>query len=172
VPSNYKANEVASLSEIQSKGYVIEEMTAIVNCPVAPKGSTATKRLGGGAAGLVMGWYKEKIVFYFSFEEKALEVNASDYVPLSPIYVAFNINPDAGNPDSGPASGFVSEDGSDQTHNVIATIPSNANYSPLWSVNVYDNTDFEDVDDLSSAEAATSLAVGVATVNCPVVSIP
>lgn len=172
VPSNYKANEVAGLAEIQSKGYTIEEMAAIVNCPVVPKGSTATKRLGGGASGLVMGWYQEKIVYYFTFEEKALEVTASDYVPLSPIYVTFNLNPDTGNPDSGPASGFVTEDGTDQTHNVIATIPANATYSPLWTVNVYDNMDFEDVADLTSAEAAASLAVGVATVNCPVVNIP
>ena len=42
-------------------------------------------------------------------------------------------------------------------------------YSPLWSVNVYDNMDFDMVNNLSSAGMANILATGVATVNCPVV---
>ncbi|HEX5169082.1 MAG TPA: hypothetical protein VFW11_07895, partial [Cyclobacteriaceae bacterium] len=65
VPSNYKANQVASLAEIMTAGYTIEQTPTLVNCPVVPEGSTASKRLTGGTTGLVMGWYKEKIVFYF-----------------------------------------------------------------------------------------------------------
>jgi len=168
VPANYKANQVASLDEINEKGYSIESTTAIVNCPVVPDGSTATKRLGGGATGLHQGWYKEKIVSYFTFEEKALAV-AGDDVPTSPIYVCFNINPaDTG---GGPASGFKVETGTAQTHNVIATIPSNGAYSPLWVVNAYDNSDFNTVDDLTSAQTAGSAGSGLATVNCPVVTV-
>jgi hypothetical protein len=118
---------------------------------------------------LVQGWYKEKIVSYFTFEEKGITA-ISGKVPASPIYVCFNINPaDTG---GGPASGFKTETGTDKTHNVVATIPSSASYSPLWSVNAYDNAEFDDVDDLTAAQAATSAGSGLALVNCPVVTVP
>jgi hypothetical protein len=47
--------------------------------------------------------------------------------------------------------------------------PGSDGYSPLWSVNPYDNADFDGVVDLSSVMAANVLAEGVASVNCPVV---
>jgi hypothetical protein len=71
----------------------------------------------------------------------------------------------------GPPSGFLDETHSLQSHNVPATLPSNDGYSPLWSVNVYDNVDFPKVRDLDSVLKAKLLAPGVATVNCPIVSI-
>jgi len=171
VPSDYVANSVASLDGIMSAGYSIEATDAIVNCPVVPDGSVARKRLGGGNAGLVQGWYQNQLVSYFSFEERALTTSpASPTVPLSPIYVTFNVNPDQEG--GGPGSGFVTEDGSEQTHNVVATVPDDAAYSPLWVVNVYDNVDFDAVSDLTSAMAATLLASAVAMVNCPIVDAP
>ena len=88
-------------------------------------------------------------------------------VALSPIYVTFNVNPPAG----GPPSGFVVESGTMKTHNVLATIPANATYSPLWAVSVYDNADFSSVMDLPSVQSANILAMGVMNVNCPVVSV-
>lgn len=169
VPSNYQANHVASFAEIQAKGYPVQSTTMIVNCPVVPEGSTATKRLGGGGTELHKGWYDEKIVSYFAFEEKAI-VASGGKVPLSPIYVSFNINPaEAG---GGPSSGFKVETGTTKTHNVLATTPSDANYSPLWVVNAFDNEDFDDVNNLSTAIAATSVGSGLATVNCPLVVLP
>lgn len=167
VPSNYQANEVASLAEIQAKGYRMEATTTLVNCPVVPEGSTATKRIGGGSTGLNKGWYKEKVVSYFSFEEKAI-VPSGGKVPTSPIYVTFNINPNQTG--GGPASGFVVETGTSQTHNVVATLTVDAGYSPLWSVNAYDNADFNSVMNLTTASSATILGMGVALVNCPVVT--
>ena len=168
VPSNYKANQVASFDEVAGAGYDIEPTTTIVNCPVVPEGSTASKRLGGGSVALNTGWYKEKIVSYFTFEEKAIVAAGGD-VPTSPIYVCFNINPSETG--GGPPSGFKVETGTAQTHNVVATIPSSGSYSPLWVVNAFDNSDFDDVDNLSSAQAATSAGTGLATVNCPVVTV-
>lgn len=167
VPDDYTANSVNSLSLIQSNGYTLENTDMVVNCPVVPEGSTAVKRLGGESNALVRSWYKGQVVFYFTFSEKALSLSGGQ-VPVSPIYVTFNINPNE--PNGGPPSGFVTEAGSDQTHNVLATLPADAGYSPLWSVNIYDNMDFSAVSDLSSAEMATLLASGAALVNCPVVT--
>jgi hypothetical protein len=167
VPSSYQANEVASFEEIQARGYAVEVTTTIVNCPVVPEGSTAAKRLGGGSPGLMKGWYKEQIVSYFTFEEKAITA-AAGKVPVSPIYVCFNVNADQAG--GGPASGFKVETGTMQTHNVVATVPASASYSPLWLVNAYDNAQFDNVSNLSSAQSAPGMNLG-ATVNCPVVSI-
>ncbi|MDH7914402.1 hypothetical protein [Winogradskyella sp. SYSU M77433] len=169
VSDDYVANTITSMQDLLASGYEIQATSTIVNCPVVPEGSTASMRLGSEDNEIHMGWYKDQVVYYFSFFEKILDGGASNIVPLSPIYVSFNINPDDSNPESGPASGFVSETGTDQTHNVIASLPQDDFYSPLWSVNVYDNMDFDIVNNLSSAGMANILATGVATVNCPVV---
>jgi hypothetical protein len=173
VPADYEANTVASLAEIADAGYDIEATTTIVNCPVVPAGSTARLRAGGEPASLHQGWYQGMIVHYFSFEEAPLEVRAGA-VPIAPIYVTFNKNPSESDSSSGPASGFVTEAGSDQTHNVLTALPGDSGYSPLWSVNVYDNQAFDVVSDLASVEdeaQVSVLATGVASVNCPVVEI-
>ena len=120
VPSSYRANEVASFDEIQARGYPVEATTTIVNCPVVPEGSTATKRIGGGSAGLIKGWYKEKIVSYFSFEEKGL-IASGGKVPVSPIYVCFNINPDQTG--GGPPSGFKTEAGNGRLITLLQRFP-------------------------------------------------
>jgi hypothetical protein len=98
-----------------------------------------------------------------------LSVNSNGQVPVSPIYVTFNINPNQAN--GGPASGFKMEAGSTQTHNVIGTIPSDAGYSPLWAVVAYDNSSFSSVKDLNTASMAPVLVPNAGTVNCPVVTI-
>jgi hypothetical protein len=170
VPEDYTANQVTSFTEIQNEGFDIQSTPTIVNCPVVPEGSTAQLRYrDGDPVSPDRGWYQGKVVYYFTFEEKALEANEGGLVPVSPIYVTFNINPDPDNPGSGPASGFMTESGSSQTHNVVATIPEDNNYSPLWQVHVYDNNDFDSVRGLSSAESATVLNSNAGYVNCPVV---
>lgn len=167
VPGNYVVNTVASLAGIVAAGYPMQTTTTIVNCPIVPRGTTA--QLGAGANGLVRGWYRDQVVFYFDFNERALTTTAQGLVPTSPIFVSFNVNPDQ--PGGGPASGFRTETGTLQTHNVVATIPADAGYSPLWSVNVFDNGAFGSVSNLASAQASPILGAGVALVNCPVVSV-
>ena len=169
VPANYVANTVTSYQQISDAGYPIAETTTLVNCPVVPEGSTAKLRLTGESPELTLGWYKGMVVYYFNFLEKALMTDPSDMVPLSPIYVSFNINPDQ--PGGGPGSGFVTDPVTGRTHNVASTLPTDEDYSPLWRVNVYDNADWDSVHDLASAQAANILATGVATVNCPIVMI-
>lgn len=166
VPADYEANSVSSLDEIMAAGYPWSSADTLVNFPVVPKGSTALRRLGSAPPELQRGWYKGEVVYYFSFEEHAL---AGDRVPLAPIYVSFNINPNLEG--GGPPSGFKVEADGDQTHNVVSALPAQPGYSPLWAVSPYDNADFDSVDDLSSVRDANVLASGIANVNCPVVEV-
>jgi hypothetical protein len=169
VPASYVANTLTSEAEIHAAGYPIAPTDMLVNCPIVPDKSTATARLGTSDAALTSGWYRGQVVTYFTFAEKALTTTPTGAVPLSPILVTFNVNPDQ--PGGGPTSGFRTEPSSPQTHNVVGTLPSDASYSPLWSVSVYDNADFSMVHDLASAGAARRLADDVAMVNCPIVSV-
>jgi hypothetical protein len=161
------ANTITSESDVMNSGYPITETDILVNCPIVPDGSTAILRyLPSEDPGLTRGWYDTTVVFYFNFSEKELMVDGSGMVPLSPIYVCFNINP--GDPGGGPPSGFKS-DSTGRTHNVVETLPEDMTYSPLWFVNIYDNADFDLVHDLASAQMANILVMGAANVNCPVV---
>lgn len=174
VPKDYVANTITSYQEIVENGYMEEPLNTIVNCPVVPEGSTADKRFNASeSTGLTNGWYKGKLVFYFNFSEKMLTTDtmagSEAKVPVSDILVTFNINPDMEG--GGPASGFVTEGMSMQTHNVVQTLPTDPDYSPLWDVDVYDNADFNMVYDWQSAMQATLLASGVALVNCPIISV-
>lgn len=170
VPSNYEANTITSYSGLAGEGYEMETTNMLVNCPIVPKGSSADKRFTSAESKeLMRGWYDDQIVYYFTFQEKALATDSNGLVPLSPIYVTFNVNP--GQEGGGPPSGFVTEMSSDQTHNVPATLPNDNDYSPLWMVNIFDNADFSNVSDLSSAQSANILAQGAAIVNCPIVEV-
>lgn len=166
VPNDYVANSVTSAAAIQSAGFKMQATSMLVNCPVVPKGSTAKLRLNGASPDLHRGWYRDQVVYYLDFEEAPLTKDSSGQVPLAPIYVTFNENP----PSGGPQTGFHTEAGSDQTHNVPSVLPGDPGYSPLWDVDVYDNADFDKVMNLSTAEMANILAMGAADVNCPIVS--
>lgn len=89
--------------------------------------------------------------------------------PIADIFVTFNINPDEQG--GGPASGLPTETGTDQTHSVLASLPDDEAYSPLWFINVYDTADFEAVFDLATALSATPILMAQTLVNCPVVAI-
>jgi hypothetical protein len=171
VPDDYVANTVTSASEISSKGFAVEETGVLVNCPIVPEGSSAELRIGDEGTGLSRGWYRDKVVHYLNFSEASLMTTSGGDVPASPIYVTFNVNPDPNDAMSGPASGFKVENGSEQTHNVPATLPSYGGYSPLWAVQIYDNADFGLVMDLASAGDADILEPNGPMVNCPIVSV-
>jgi hypothetical protein len=169
VPADYKANTVGSLQAIRDAGYPVAKTDMLVNCPIVSNGSTATHRLSGNDTGLHSGWYRNKEVFYFTFGEANLTVDESGLVPTSPIYVTFNVNP--GMAMGGPASGFKMMPGTMQTHNVVATLPGDMHYSPLWLVSAYDTSDFGKVMDLSSAMNAMVEPGNPPTVNCPIFSV-
>lgn len=166
-PTGYQANEITSVAALNSRladpssGFRAIQTEILVNCPIVPAGSRAQFRLGGGPSGLNRGWYRDKIVEYFSFEA-GLQA-AGGRVPLSPIWVMFANN-------MNPSDGFVTET-TGATHNVLATLPGEGGYSPLWSVSVMDNRGFNDVRDIATAAKVTVRARDVATVNCPVVRL-
>ncbi|HET9275922.1 MAG TPA: hypothetical protein VFN96_07625 [Gemmatimonadales bacterium] len=169
VPAGYVANTVTSLPGINNPAFRLEPTDIVVNYPVVPEGSTADLGVGGNATPLRQGWYKSQAFFYFAFEEALLRAPLPNgKVPVAPIYVSFTINP--GQPGGGPASGFLTEPGTDQTHNVVSALPADATYSPLWDVIAYDRADFAAVFDLGSAVVATLLG-SQGLVNCPVVRV-
>lgn len=170
VPDGYVANSVTSVADVTAAGYPVEDTGMLVNCPIVPKGSTAMLRYDAESPGLTRGWYQGTIVYYFNFFEVPI-VPVAGRVPTSPIYVTFNVNPDPTVATSGPASGFEEEPGTMQTHNVPATLPGDAGYSPLWAVHIYDDADFAKVMDLPTALAAKLLQPNGPTVNCPIVSV-
>lgn len=169
VPKSYIANSITDAATLMKAGYKMEKTSVLRNMPVVPDKSMARTRLNGGSAELQQAWYRGKVAKYFRFSETTLMAAEHDLVPISPIYVTFNVNPDK--PNGGPSSGFHVEPNREQTHNVPSTLPGDMGYSPLWLVSVYDNADWPMVRDLNSIANAKILAASVATVNCPIVFV-
>lgn len=168
VPKDYVANTITDAAALSKAGYKTQKTDTLRNMPVVPDKSVARIRLNGESADLQRAWYQGQVAKFFSFDAATLSAAGND-VPVSPIFVTFNVNP--GQPNGGPGSGFRTETNSPQTHNVPATLPGEAGYSPLWQVSVYDNADFPAVRDLDTVLKAKVLAAGVATVNCPIVFV-
>jgi hypothetical protein len=166
VPADYHPNTVTSVKDVEGSGWPMERTTTIVNDPIVPEGSHARHGIDGHPAPLLTAWYHGQTVRFLAFEQD-LKGDAAATVPVSPIFVTFVKNP--GEPGGGPGSGFRTEGGSMQTHNVVATVPGEPGYSPLWQVSVYDNDAFQNVSDLASVGRAKILAQNVALVNCPIV---
>ena len=164
VPEDYVVNSLTNEADVLASGHTIIKTNDIVNCPVVPFGSSASRSFTSGIpSALTLGWYKDQAVAYFNFGEAPLKATSNSLVPLSPIYVMFNDNA------AGPASGFRTEVGNpSQTHNILATIPGDPGYSPLWNVLVLDNAYFDSVTNLASAQSFPNMAAGAA-VNCPIV---
>lgn len=164
VPDSYVPNSLTSETAISLSGYAVTKTTTIVNCPVVPFGSTAALQFGGGSQALTFGWYKDSAVAYFNFAEKALTVPLNGKLATPAIYVMFNDN------NAGPSSGFKTESGTTQVHNVISLSPADAGYSPLWNVVVINNTYFNMQTNLATALLGPVLNPNAGLVNCPVVN--
>ena len=106
VPKDYVANTITGVGALQDAGYTMEKTDTLRNMPIVPDKSQARTRLKGENAGLQRAWYGGQVAKFFLFDEAPLAA-AGGQVPLSPIYVTFNINPGA--PSGGPASGFRTE---------------------------------------------------------------
>lgn len=164
VPRDYVVNSWTSYEELAGRPMQVMEM--LVNCPVVPEGSVATVRTPGDYSELHQGWYGGRVIQYFHFGEAAV-LPVAGVVPTSTAYFAYDVNPSTG----APGTGFAVEPGTEQTHNVLATLPGDAGYSPLWSVNVYDRAAFDGVHDLTTAMAAPQLATATGIVNAPIARV-
>ncbi len=171
VPRDYVANTATSLADLTGNGFVFERTNTIVNCPLVPAGSTAIRRYRAEEpAGLIPGWYRGKLVTYFTFAERELFADSFDALAVSRLYITYNLNPDPGDPRSGIASG-ARTDAEGRTRAVVATLPSDATYTPLRELFVYDNEDFSTVRDLPTAAAARPLLVEPTLLNLPIVVV-
>lgn len=168
-PASYVPDELRDAAAIRRSGFSLVETSQIVNRPIVPRGSQARERLRGASTELEAGWYRGQRIQWFRFDEAQLIAGPGAPVPTSPISVTFNKNPDL--PGGGPSSGFRMEPGGRQTHNVASSLPGDVEYSPLWSVSVYDNAAFPTVFNEATALAASFKARDVATVNCPIVFV-
>ncbi|HEY3233400.1 MAG TPA: hypothetical protein VGJ84_01705 [Polyangiaceae bacterium] len=173
VPADYPTNSLTSETAIQGAGLTVTPTDRVMNGPVIPRGSSATLRFGGAPSGATPAWYDDKVVDYWTFETDLVAYRntlGDPFVPEDYIWVAFQINPS--DPGGGPASGFVTEPGTDQTHNVVRHVAGQSGYSPLWMVIPYDNASFAGVSDVTSAQAAPVVPNVISPlVNCPVVSV-
>ena len=106
VSKDYVVNTIADSAALLDAGYKMEQTGALRNMPVVPDKSTARARLKGESPELQRAWHRGQVAKFFSFAEAPLAVAGAN-VPLSPIYVTFNVNPGA--PDGGPGSGFRTE---------------------------------------------------------------
>ena len=103
VPKDYVANTITDSAALLDAGYKMEQTGALRNMPVVPDKSTASMRLNGESAALQRAWYRGQVAKFFSFAEAPLSAAGAN-VPLSPIYVTFNVNP--GEPNGGPGLRF------------------------------------------------------------------
>jgi hypothetical protein len=169
VPASYLPDELRDAAAIARSGFALVDTSRIVNRPIVPRGSQARERLSGAPTSLESGWYRGQRIEWFRFDEAPLIAGLAEPVPTSPISVTFNKNPDQ--PGGGPTSGFRTEAGGRQTHNVASSLPGDLDYSPLWSVSVYDNAAFPTVFNEATVLAAPFKARDVAMVNCPIVFV-
>jgi hypothetical protein len=130
----------------------LEGTQQAIDCPVVPRGTTA--REGNPVVHELT--YRGTKVICLQFGEP-LTLDEHGQVPTSPIYVTF-----------GKEGGFVREGDTPQTHNVVFSLPGDADYSPLWAVHIYDPRAFSLVHDESTALRARVVKDGP-LVNCPVV---
>jgi hypothetical protein len=151
VPDSFVPGSITAATQI--RGLPTEASREAVNCPVVPRGTTARE----GRAVIDTLWYRGAHVQCLRFGD-SLEL-ANDHVPTSPIYVTFAAE-----------AQFATEDGTRQTHNVVMSVPGDADYSPLWDVHIYDVAAFARVHDEATALAAPLVKHGP-LVNCPIVAV-
>ncbi|MGH1342635.1 MAG: hypothetical protein ACRBN8_13825 [Nannocystales bacterium] len=153
VPEGYEANTITSASEVAESGYPQTLTAEVLNRPVVPEGSSA--RFATDQGRLHQAWLEDQVALSFDFSEAEPNVRGAlvDYVA---IYVCLT------------ESGTFCADSSGSTHNVVAAVPTEPGYSPLWKVNVYPEAAFDAVGDLDSALAADPQPQPL-LVNCPLI---
>ena len=164
VPKDYVANTITDTATLAQSVYKKEKTSDLINMPVVPDKSSADRRYKGGKTVLRRAWYQGQIAKFFVFDEAPLTAS-QDQVPTSPIYDGFTANP--GTLNGGEA--FRMEPNSRQTHNIVATVPGDTGYSPLWLRIVYDSAAWPSVHNLQTAIKAKVVPADLLLINCPIV---
>ena len=155
-PSGYVANTIRSLADAVASGYTIQMTDTVVNCPVVNPNAT----VGGSAATLVSGWYRNRDVSYI---DEGTRSPVDGWVVVdAPIYAFFHA-------DGTPVAG---------QRNVIDALPGSPGYSDLWHVmkvvvdTSYVANSLKDARSILAARDAGQLTIDptMIYVNCPVVS--
>ncbi|MEX1254679.1 MAG: hypothetical protein WEE64_10090 [Dehalococcoidia bacterium] len=151
VPDDYEPDSITSEEEIDTSGFDVEATDTFVNCPIVPEGTT----LEGGEP-LVQGWYKDEQVFYPDF--------GPNPATTAPIWVLIHgMNAD-GTPDVVEGQ-----------HNIIDTVPGQADYTAFWRVNMVTVPADYGPDSIRSAEDVLAAGFEVTqtdmVVNCPVTDV-
>ena len=100
VPKDYVANTIADAATLLRRR--LQDGSRPIRCGTCrwcPTSRRARMRLKGESAELQRAWYQGQVAKFFSFNEAPLSA-AGTNVPVSPIYVTFNVNP--GEPNGGP----------------------------------------------------------------------
>ncbi|MCR9163666.1 MAG: hypothetical protein ACE37F_16910 [Nannocystaceae bacterium] len=151
VPEAYVPNSITSAAEVEASGYPQTRTVEAFNRPLVPEGSLAQFASDDGA--LRSAWFEDQVVFALDFSESELSLRG-DLIDYAPIYVCFTDD------------GRFCADDTGSTHNVVAAVPPDPAYSPLWKPSVYPESAFDDVSDLDTALAADPQTQPM-LVNCP-----
>ena len=159
VPPTFVPGSITSARELRD--LPADRAPTIVDCPIVPRGTTARGGRGVRPPDPRELWVRGHHVTCLHFSpDLTLD---GERVPTSPIYVTFAS-------ESGPASGFLTEPRTPQTHNVVMSVPGDTEYSPLWAVHIYDRRAFDLVHDGATAMTAGFVKTGP-LVNCPIVAV-
>jgi len=154
VPATFVPGSVTSASQL--RGLAVARSGKAIDCPIVPAGTIGRE---GSPRTTTLLYRGGRVTCLLFGPELTMD---GDRVPTSPIYVTFAS-------EAGPSSGFRTEPRTPQTHNVVMSLPGDLDYSPLWSVHIYDRAAFERVHDAESALAAPLVKQGP-LVNCPIVA--
>lgn len=157
-PADFAPGSITRADQLRGLATTLDARA--LDCPIVPRGTTSHAAHGVAPPEPQELFYRGERVVCLAFGDPlALD---DGRVPTSPIYVTF-ARPGAFRTES--AGGATP-----QTHNVVLSVPGDADYSPLWAVHIYDPAAFDRVHDEASAIAAPQLKDGP-HVNCPVIAI-
>ena len=165
MPDGYVANTITNEKAVANaiaKGAAAKTTTQMVNYALVPKGSTAALKFLGNTVTGFRGWFNDQVASYLQFDTTLLAL-ADAKVPTEDIFVTFKNDKD-------PSGGFATETGSNQTHNVVGSLPGQDGYSSYWDHSVDNLAAFTNVKDLATASDAANVKAKIPViVNCPIV---
>ena len=145
---DYLPNTLTSFQDLEAGGYEILPTEGVMNAIMVPDGSQASKRFDPQVPTAALdGWYNEQIVKFFLFEN-----------PASIAVVDFGVD-EINTPrmhgffenDKDERMGFALDRETGSTHNVAENLPGGPGYSPLWVMQIFKLSVFDQMQNVASA---------------------